>query len=160
MSPAPAILAAAILLASCGGNQGAAPAGPAPAQSKEPAMPAQPVQTIDAATVQEAAAEGGIVALVQVEKAAIAHPGTRSESAEITCRVLTPVHGTPPSSLSLRRYTQKGDTVLAAGKVYMVAAFPDERFAPAMELAGSVPVADSQRAASVEAHRALIKKAP
>jgi len=108
-------------------------------------MAAQPFPTIKAEALQEAAEEG-VVALVRVTRATLEHPGTRSESVQITAETVTPLRGTPAKPLLMRRFTSKGDTVLEQGKQYMVAAVPDQR-SEAIQLIGFalVPPGQEQR---------------
>ena len=99
----------------------------------------------------------GVVLLVRGSTATITQPGTRGESVDITAEVLEEIHGKAGKSISLRRYTSKGDVVITPGKLYVVAAIPNPRFGAALQLLDYVVCDDKKRSASIEAHQAAIK---
>lgn len=155
------LLLSSILAAACSrpnaqpsGGSAPAPAASAPAQDTHP-MPAPHQATIKAEALQEAAEEG-VVALVRVTRAALQHAGTRSETAQIDLEIVTSLRGPSPKPLVVRRFTSKGDTLMETGKLYMVAAVPDQRTEDALQLIGFVPVAAGQEGAAVESHRAAL----
>ena len=100
----------------------------------------------------------GVVLLIRGTTASVTQSGTRGESVDITAEVLEQIQGKADKTISLRRYTSKGDVVIAPGKLFVVAAIPNARYGTAFELLGHVATDEKKKAASVEAHQAAIKK--
>ena len=128
---------------------------PAPHAASKPQDPPMPVKTLDADLVASTLEDGGAVAVVRILASNIEQPGTRSESTRILCELAAPIFGKVADSFSLRRHTSAGDVVLHPGKLYVVATFPDPRFAPAFELTGFVETSEARIQDSVRAHQAL-----
>ena len=100
----------------------------------------------------------GVVLLIRGTTASVTQSGTRGESVDITAEVLEQIQGKADKTISLRRYTSKGDVVIAPGKLFVVAAIPNARFGTSFELLGHVVTDEKKQATSVVAHQAAIKK--
>jgi hypothetical protein len=117
-----------------------------------------PVPVLKKEALQSAIENNGVVLLIRGTTASVTQPGTRSESVDITAEVLELILGKADKTISLRRYTSKGDVVIVPGKLFVVAAIPNARYGTAFELLGEVATDETKRPAAVEAHRAAIKK--
>lgn len=100
----------------------------------------------------------GVVVLVQIDRAEIRSPGTRGESASFQATVKRSVYGTPKQSVEFWCYTSSGDTVLLAGKTYLVAiSGSGEGFVPGTMM-GHVPVAPGEEDATVTTHEEAVHR--
>jgi hypothetical protein len=113
---------------------------------------------LDKESLVSAIENNGVVLLIRGSTASITQPDTRSESVDITAQVLEAIHGKAEKIVLLRRYTRKGDVVITPGKLYLVAAIPNSRFGTVLQLLDHLVCDDKKISASVEAHRAEIKK--
>jgi hypothetical protein len=116
----------------------------------------QGVKIIDRSVLKTIVEEGGYVAIVRITDAAIMLEGTRSEAVVLTGTVLHELHGELGDTVTIERYTSKGDVVLQPGMVYAVALELVPVVADNPVLSAYVPVTDDAIDDSAEQHRAAL----
>ena len=114
------------------------------------------MKTIDRSVLKTILEDGGYVAIVRITDATIMLEGTRSESVVLTAVVLHKLHGELGDTVTIERYTSKGDVVLQPGMVYAVALELVPVFSDNPVLSAFVQVADDAIDDSAEKHRAAL----
>lgn len=138
---------AALLALACApapGGGGGAPAKPA---QRKVAM-----ERLSDEALRACAEPGNAIALVRVERVSISAPGTRSEHVKAELAVEQALCGSPPARLVAWSFTSKGDTLLDAGRRYLVVLLAAQGYAP-FGIGDHLEVAPGREAEALEQHR-------
>lgn len=108
-------------------------------------------------TLRECRAGDAAVVLARVERARISAAGTRSEAAVLELQIERTICGSSPSTVSVWRYTSRGNTLLKAGQRYVVAFARGPGPVP-YGLGDFVLVPEGRESEAVDAHLEIVRR--
>ncbi len=114
------------------------------------------MQTLSDDALRSCGEPGNALALVRVKSVAIDAPGSRSEHVIADLAIERTICGSPPQMLEAWSFTSKGNTLLEAGRRYVLALIAAQGYTP-FGLGDFVEVPEGREDEAVELHQRALK---